>query len=183
MAIAELMKRYFGHFPHESDVREACCVHWGAAELLDRSVLPGHVTASAMIVDRAGASAALVFHQKLQKWLQPGGHADGVGDLSGVAMREAVEETGLVRLRLADTEVFDFGLTPIPEFDAMRAHVHYDLRFLIWGDSAEEPTPSDETPAVKWVLLDRLEEFTRDSGILRMRAKYLALCSSTSDKM
>ena len=38
--------------------------------------------------------------RKLQRWLQPGGHADGDANLAGVALREATEETGIEGLRV-----------------------------------------------------------------------------------
>ena len=36
----------------------------------------------------------LLFHTKLKRWLQPGGHADDP-NLARVALREAEEETGI----------------------------------------------------------------------------------------
>jgi 8-oxo-dGTP pyrophosphatase MutT (NUDIX family) len=38
----------------------------------------------------------LIYHKKLDKWLQPGGHADGEEDLHKVAKSELEEETGVV---------------------------------------------------------------------------------------
>jgi hypothetical protein len=57
-------------------------------DALHRSQLLGHLTGSAWIVDAARTRALLTHHRKLDKWLQPGGHADGDPDLRAVAMRE-----------------------------------------------------------------------------------------------
>jgi 8-oxo-dGTP pyrophosphatase MutT (NUDIX family) len=46
-------------------------------------------------------------HRKLDRWLQPGGHADGDTDLLYVASREAREESGIKRI----TAVFKRLLT------------------------------------------------------------------------
>ncbi|MCH2412392.1 MAG: NUDIX domain-containing protein, partial [Acidimicrobiales bacterium] len=81
-------------------------------ELLDehecallRTCRPGHLTGSALVVDPTDRRILLLFHAKLQRWLQPGGHADGDGDLARGALREAGEETGIAGLRVLEPPV------------------------------------------------------------------------------
>ncbi len=62
---------------------------------LDRTCRPGHLTGSALVVDPSDRRILVLFHAKLQRWLQPGGHADGDGDLARVALREAHESEAL----------------------------------------------------------------------------------------
>ena len=62
---------------------------------LFRTQLLGHFTASAWVLDLDTQSVLLIHHSKLDRWLQPGGHADGDADLLSVAQREVWEETGL----------------------------------------------------------------------------------------
>jgi 8-oxo-dGTP pyrophosphatase MutT (NUDIX family) len=116
----------------------------------DRNCYPYHFTASAWIVDKKRENALLIFHNKLQLWLQPGGHSDGETNLSKVAFREAYEETGLKSLHLISTIVFDFDITPIPANNKENAHAHLDVRFLIEADNEEEIIESDETSGAKW---------------------------------
>ena len=54
-------------------------------EALIRSCRPAHLTGSALVLDPSNNKALMLFHTKLQRWLQPGGHADGDGDLAIVA--------------------------------------------------------------------------------------------------
>ena len=68
----------------------------GDAAFLRRR-LDGHFTASAWLVSADGRRALLTHHRKLDRWLQPGGHADGDRDLARAALREAEEEIGLNR--------------------------------------------------------------------------------------
>src|SRR5450631_4506903 len=65
------------------------------ADPFSREQPVAHFTGSALVTD--GARVVLVFHRKLSRWLQPGGHAEpeDAGDLTRTALREAREETGL----------------------------------------------------------------------------------------
>jgi len=82
-----------------SAVRETVELVTAHPDCLLRSCLPGHVTGSAWIVSPDRSQTLLTLHRKLGKWLQLGGHADGDPNLLAVAMREAVEESGLRSLR------------------------------------------------------------------------------------
>src|SRR5690606_11839088 len=96
-----LLDRYLVRYPDEEEmvarVRALVEAH---ADCACRSCRPGHLTGSAWIVSPDRQRVALVHHRKLERWLQPGGHADGDTDIAAVAWREATEETGLGRLRL-----------------------------------------------------------------------------------
>ena len=54
-----------------------------------RDTLAGHITASAILTDPAQSNLLLIWHEKLRRWLQPGGHCeqDDVS-LSAAARRE-----------------------------------------------------------------------------------------------
>ncbi|MCX6956055.1 MAG: NUDIX domain-containing protein, partial [Verrucomicrobia bacterium] len=94
--------------PHEAEMTVETIRFVEAHEdCLLRSCMPGHLTGSAWIVSPDRTRTLLTHHHKLDKWLQLGGHADGDGDLLAVALREAREESGLVNVRAASTEIFD----------------------------------------------------------------------------
>jgi 8-oxo-dGTP pyrophosphatase MutT (NUDIX family) len=141
----------------------------------ERGLLAGHVTGSAWIVDRGASAALLLHHRKLGKWLQPGGHADGDPDVRAVALREALEESGLRSLMPARDAIYDVDAHDIPARGAEPAHVHYDIRYAFFADRAEAPQRNAESHAVAWVALEDIEELGVDDSVRRLVAKTAAL--------
>ncbi len=137
-----------------------------------RSLLTGHITASAWIINKTGSSALLVHHKKLNRWLQPGGHADGDENIVAVATREAREESGLKTLKLLKTNIFDLDIHLIPMHLDIQAHYHYDIRFIFVADSIEEYVVSDESNELRWVPMDKIGSLTKNNtSINRMVLK------------
>ena len=146
----------------------------GHADCLLRTCASGHLTGSAWIVDAFRRRALLTHHRKLDKWLQPGGHADGDSDLLAVALREAREETGLTRLKAVSSEIFDVDRHWIPPRGDLCGHWHLDLRFLIAADAEEELIITDESHDLMWVELTRVAALNSEESMLRLVRKTVA---------
>ena len=145
----------------------------------ERSLLAGHITGSAWIVDPDRTHALLTHHRKLDKWLQLGGHSDGDADTLRVALREAAEESGLRTLRPLSGDIFDVDIHAIPARGAEPEHLHYDVRFLLEADRAEPLIVSSESRSLAWVPLSRIAEWNAERSLTRMVQKSLALLSAT----
>ena len=131
----------------------------------------GHVTGSAVVVDRTASLVLLTHHAKLGRWLQLGGHADGDPDPLAIACREAAEESGLAVAAL-QTDAVDLDIHgPIPARGGAPAHYHYDVRFLLQARHSASFTVTAESLALKWVPLDEVESVTTECGLLRLVAK------------
>ncbi|NEU67341.1 NUDIX hydrolase [Spirosoma agri] len=137
----------------------------------ERSLLIGHVTGSAWIVSPDRQNAVLIHHRKLDRWFQPGGHADGDPVIAGVAFREAEEETGLKSLQFIHPEIFDVDVHLIPARGDVPEHLHYDIRFLLEADPHEPFILTDEVNAVRWLSMDEISRLTDSESILRMVRK------------
>nr|WP_256621234.1 hypothetical protein [Rickettsia sp. TH2014] len=48
-----------------------------------------------------------MYHRKLDKWLQPGGHCDGYSNILNVAIKEAIEESGINEIKTINRDLFD----------------------------------------------------------------------------
>lgn len=149
-----------------------------ATEPFDRRTLPGHLTGSAFVVDGDGR-LLLVHHRRLGLWLQLGGHAEGEADAAAVALREAIEESGLDDLvfhpAVCDAAgrplLLDVDVHPIPPAGAEPAHLHFDLRFLLTTTRpADVAHVEAESHALAWVDLDEARRRC-DTGIGRAADK------------
>jgi 8-oxo-dGTP pyrophosphatase MutT (NUDIX family) len=138
-----------------------------------RSRLAGHYTGSAWLVNAAGTHLLMTHHRKLDRWLQPGGHADGDRDLAAVALKEAEEESGLRDL-VVEPEIFDLDRHWIPERGDVPGHWHYDARYIVRTTGSEAFVVGDESHALAWREIDALlVEPGIDPSIVRMARKWV----------
>jgi len=141
----------------------------------DRRLGEGHLTGSALLIDHAGARIALLHHRKLDRWLQPGGHAEAhERDGGEVALREAHEETGLSGLSLHPhaPRPLDVDIHEIPARPGEPAHLHLDLRYLICApENAELRLAESEAHQIRWFSWDELAQLELDPGLIRAVAK------------
>src|SRR5688500_22474 len=118
-----------------------------------RDHLPGHITGSAWIVDEQKQFALLTHHAKLNRWLQPGGHADGEENIINVALREATEETGLNDFKLLLPDIFDLDIHTIPQRKDFPEHLHFDIRIILEISKDKKFTVTAESHDLAWIPL------------------------------
>ena len=132
-----------------------------------RHVQPGHFTASAFVLCPERRRVLLVHHQKLARWLQPGGHVEaGDVDLASAARREVNEETGVTAGARLAPGIFDVDVHVIPQNTKEGAHQHFDVRyaFLALGDHL---AASPEVLGARWVELGEVARLTDEHSVLR----------------
>lgn len=125
---------------------------------------PGHVTASGVVLTAGRDRVLLVFHRRLQRWLQPGGHVEPLDDdLAETARREVLEETGVdldprVAPRLVGVDVHQ-----IPARADEPPHFHHDLVFR-FGARGDQLAP-ELGREVRWCDVDRLADYDADEAL------------------
>jgi 8-oxo-dGTP pyrophosphatase MutT (NUDIX family) len=173
--LRELLERLTPHDATEREhQRRMLTLLERAADPFDRAnYAPGHVTASAFIVDPDREQILLILHEKLARWLQPGGHVDAQDpDVIAAARREVQEETGLVNLPLAAAGILDVDIHAIPARDPAPAHEHFDVRF-VFEAPRESGRAGSDARAVRWVGVAELlaqgsrAELPTDESVLR----------------
>lgn len=171
--LLQMLARYQRRYPEET----ACVERYRAfvssyPTCFERSLAIGHVTGSAWVVNPDGTHTLLTHHKKLNKWLQLGGHADGHPHVLEVARQEAREESGLSDIQVVSADIFDIDIHLIPARGDLPAHHHYDVRFALQASDAQTYQVSDESHDLAWVEIRRLREFTQETSMLRMAAKW-----------
>lgn len=142
--------------PAQESLRHAVLafVH-GRPDACRRDCVPGHVTASALVLDDSGSRVLLTLHPRLGRWVQLGGHCDDADDdIVAAALREATEESGIAGLRIS------------PELAAIHVHPvtcslgvptrHLDLQFVARAPAGAQIAISDESVDLRWWPVDSL---------------------------
>ncbi len=185
--LLKLLELYASHSPDEIVVvRQITDLVNSSPDCFERTCRPGHITGSAWVLSHDRSKCLLVHHRKLNRWLQPGGHADGQTDICAVALREAQEESGLEHLDLQqDGGVLvplDIDVHTIPAryntkgCDAAGnlvedAHQHHDIRFLFVAAADQKLVLSEESHDLRWFSREELLNLTDEESVLRMQRK------------
>lgn len=157
--------------PGQRSLREAFLGFLAARpDACARSCEPGHITASALVLDAPGANVLLTLHPRVGAWLQLGGHCEATDTtLVGAALREAAEESGIDGLVIDPTPVH-VDVHPITCSLGVPTR-HFDVRFVVRAPSGAEPVRSDESLDLRWWPVDGLpDDPTGASGLAEMLA-------------
>jgi 8-oxo-dGTP pyrophosphatase MutT (NUDIX family) len=112
-----------------------------SANPLSRDTPEGHITASCLAIHPIDASMVVLWHKKIGRWLQPGGHVeDSDESVADASLRELCEETGATATDIAKfLGIVDIDVHPIPALKDQAEHLHYDVRFGFVMSTGWEP--------------------------------------------
>lgn len=140
-------------------------------DCFERTCGPGHITASAWIVSADHQRCLLTHHRKLGRWLQLGGHADGVTDPLEVALTEAREESGMAAFAAfgePEPLTLDLDVHTIPARASEPEHEHHDIRYLLIAAADQPVVVSEESHDVRWFGWDEVRAHVDEPSMLRM---------------
>jgi 8-oxo-dGTP pyrophosphatase MutT (NUDIX family) len=146
--------------------------------------------ASGFIVTPDRSATLLIWHRKLKKWLQPGGHLDE-GELPHEgALREVSEEVGLAP-RIVETGV-QLGMSPsnqeelqvptpytvfrevIPETPKEAEHIHIDLLFVMEHERVQPQVLSErELAKAGWFTREEVEQLDTFESVRMLAGQLL----------
>jgi len=146
----------------------------GPADPFARSNPEGHVTGSAIVARPDGSAFLVVYHRKLGRWLQPGGHTEeSDASMFDTAMREVREETGIAELAAPlGREILDVDVHPIPAHGRDPAHSHFDVRFLLTTErDVNRVAAEDPLRPMRWRSLEEALAEGVDGSLARSLRK------------
>jgi 8-oxo-dGTP pyrophosphatase MutT (NUDIX family) len=175
--VSPLTELLAGHVAHDdkerADVASMLAFASALPEPFSRGQWPAHFTGSAVVVDEAGARVCLLLHAKLNRWLQPGGHAEpaDAGSMEKTALREAVEETGLQVVLVSDKPI-DVDVHVIPARKSEPEHRHLDVRYLVRAvDSQALAHDPNESHGAQWLSWDEALARADEPALRRLLEK------------
>lgn len=122
-----------------------------------RACVPGHLTASALVLDHDSTHVLLTLHPRVGRWIQLGGHCEDIdATLVDAALREAREESGVQQLHI-DPEVLHLDTHPVTCSLGVPTR-HLDVRFLVRAERGAEIVRSVESVDLRWWPVDALPE-------------------------
>ena len=129
--------------------------------LTDRKNFKGHLTASAIVVNPEGR-VLLLHHKNLNRWLQPGGHIDGLETPLAAVEREIREETSISEVQLhpqfsLNQMPFDIDTHSIPSNPSKdeEQHFHHDFRYLLITDNDKIIIDESEVIECSWFDIEK----------------------------
>ncbi|WP_336208170.1 NUDIX hydrolase [Nonomuraea sp. LPB2021202275-12-8] len=142
-----------------------------------RQCVPGHLTATTAVLSHDGARVLLTLHPKARMWLPMGGHCEPADStLANVALREAVEESGIADLEL------------LPGPLAVDKHQvwchpphswHLDVEYAAVAPAGAEAVISEESLDLRWFPIGEIPE-PSDEATRRLAARGHAALTSRS---
>ena len=122
-----------------------------------------HFTASSWLVNKEHTKVLMIYHNIYHSWSWTGGHADGDTDLLAVAMREAMEETGVKTITPVSKDLFSIEILTvdghIKRGKYVPSHLHLNVTYLLEADEAEVlHIKQDENSGVAWFTLEEALE-------------------------
>lgn len=137
-----------------------------------------HISSSGMILNRNMNKVLMVYHNIYDSWSWTGGHADGDKDLLHVAVKEAIEETGVIHISTIKEEIIALDILPvwghIKRGNYVSSHLHLNVTYALIADEKDQLiVKEDENSGVKWIEINRLSEYVSEPDMLPVYTKII----------
>ena len=145
--------------------------------LLSRENTIAHITSSGYIVNKERTKVLMIHHNIYKTWAWTGGHADGDSDLLHVAIKEAIEETGIKKFTAVSDEILSLDVLPvighIKRNKYVSAHLHLSVAYLLEASENEKLIiKEDENSGVKWIPINEIDRYSNEPDMIKLYNKF-----------
>lgn len=119
----------------------------------------------------------MIHHNIYNSWCWTGGHADGDPNLINVAVKEAVEETGVKNFNIVSDNILSLDVLTvnghIKRGNYVSSHLHLSCAYLLECNENEELiTKKDENSGVMWIPIDKIDQYSREPHMIELYNKF-----------
>ena len=164
MSLLKQLKAYVPYNEQETNDKEVMIkLLEKESDIFTRENEVAHFTASSWLVNKEHTKVLMIYHNIYHSWSWTGGHADGETELLAVAMREAMEETGVKTITPVSKDLFSIEILTvdghIKRGKYVPSHLHLNVTYLLEADEAEVlHIKQDENSGVAWFTLEEALE-------------------------
>lgn len=130
-----------------------CTTH--KATVLLREDTIAHITSSGFLMNEQLDKVLLAHHNIRGVWAWTGGHADGDEDFLRVAIKEAMEETGVAHIAPLSSSIASLDILPVmghlKNGQYVNTHLHLSVAYILICNETDAIRPRlSENTAVSW---------------------------------
>ena len=130
-------------------------------DVLTRENRMCHFTASSWIVNKERTKILMIYHKIYDSWAWTGGHCDGDSDMLHVAVKEAIEETGVENFKVLSDGIFGIEIVSVDGHvkrgKYVPTHLHLNISYLLEADEHDAlRIKEDENSGVKWIDINEI---------------------------
>lgn len=180
--VIKIIKTYFQTFPEDKEKLKL--LEQQAQEGLDffdRKNFAGHIVANALILNNN--KVLIIFHNKLQMHIQPGGHIDNRdSSIIEATAREVREETGLEKIVLdswhkkSGIPIFiESHLIPENKKKQEEKHYHHDFMYIFKTKNKKINLQLKEISGFEWMDIENILKNSSESFIAKSLKRSIKL--------
>ena len=120
----------------------------------------------------------MIHHNIYNSWGWTGGHADGDKDLLKVAIKEAMEETGVKNVYPVTNNICSIEILPvnshIKKGKYVASHLHLSIAYILEANEEDELfVKEDENSGVKWILINEIDKYVNEEHMIGVYNKLI----------
>ena len=162
MDFKKMLEAYVPYNEQEENDKEMMLKYIDTFEdVLTRENRMCHFTASSWIVNKERTKILMIYHKIDDSWAWTGGHCDGDSDMLHVAVKEAIEETGVENFKVLSDGIFGIEIVSVDGHvkrgKYVPTHLHLNISYLLEADEHDAlRIKEDENSGVKWIDINEI---------------------------